>query len=260
MLKPQPGKDDADPVSENVAASMGQPVYVLPKQDHIAHIKAHLAFLKSPLFGMNPAVQRAYLYPMAQHLRDHLLNFYLTETHEGVKQAEKQNLIPDEADRQVEVILRVQQHIEQQLGGFAQELAQITQMAEQFKPQPPLPPDNSLQVANINAQVQQAAIQQRAQADQARLAQQQSIEQQRLALRQQELALEDRREQLRQAEENQREQLRQMAEDQRTQYEVDARVAMNTSDNETAMRLAAAEIATGERIALSTGTGINPGV
>lgn len=249
VLKPQPGKDDADPVSENVAASMGQPVYVLPKQDHVAHIQTHLAFLKSPLFGMNPAVQKTYLFPMAQHLRDHVLNFYLTETHEAVKQAEKENLIPDEASRQVEVIVRVQQYIEQQLGGFAQELAQITQMAEQFKPQPPMPPDNSLQVANINAQVQQAAIQQRAQSDQARLAQQQSIEQQRSALRQQELALENQREQLRQAEENQR-----------TRYEVDARVAMNTSDNETAMRLAAAEIATGERIALSTGTGINPGV
>lgn len=249
VLKPQPGKDDVDPVSENVAATLGQPIYVLPKQDHVAHIKAHLAFLKSPLFGMNPAVQKTYLYPMASHLRDHLLNFYLTETHEGVKQAEKENLIPDEADRQVEVILRVQQYIEQQLGGFAQELAQITQMAEQFKPQPQLPPDNSLQVAQIGAQVQQAAIQQRAQSDQARLAQQRAIEQQRLALRQQEIAVENQREQLRQAEENMR-----------TKYETDARVAMNNSDNDTAMRLAAAEIATGERIALSTGTGINPGV
>jgi hypothetical protein len=33
---------------------------------------------------------------------------------------------------------------------------------------------------------------------------------------------------------------------------------MNTSDNETAMRLAAAEIASGERISVSTGTGVNP--
>jgi hypothetical protein len=34
---------------------------------------------------------------------------------------------------------------------------------------------------------------------------------------------------------------------------------MNTADNDTAMRLAAAEIATGEKFAVSTGTGINPG-
>jgi hypothetical protein len=58
--------------------------------------------------------------------------------------------------------------------------------------------------------------------------------------------------------ENEREQLRQSAEDQRTAIEVKARMAMNTADNDTAMRLAAAEIATGDRIAVSTGTGINP--
>jgi hypothetical protein len=33
---------------------------------------------------------------------------------------------------------------------------------------------------------------------------------------------------------------------------------MNFADNQTAMRLAAAEIASGEKVAVSTGTGINP--
>jgi hypothetical protein len=33
---------------------------------------------------------------------------------------------------------------------------------------------------------------------------------------------------------------------------------MNTEDNRTAMELAAAEIASGEKVAVSTGTGINP--
>jgi hypothetical protein len=52
--------------------------------------------------------------------------------------------------------------------------------------------------------------------------------------------------------------LRQTAENERTEAEIRSRVHMNDSDNATAMRLAAAEIATGERIAVSTGTGINP--
>ena len=56
----------------------------------------------------------------------------------------------------------------------------------------------------------------------------------------------------------QRELMRQEAETARTRAEIDARLQMNDSDNATAMRLAAAEIATGERIAVSTGTGINP--
>ena len=248
VLKPDPGKDDVDPVSENVAAAMGRPVYVLPKQDHVAHLKTHLAFLKSPLFGMNPAITKTYLYPIALHLRDHLLNYYLVEAHEAVEKAEDQQLISDDANQQVQVILQVQQFIEQQLGAFAQELAQVSQAAEQFKPQPPTPPDSSLQVAQISAQIQSQALQQRAAADQARLASQQQIEGQKLADKQAE-----RGERMRQ------EELRQMAENERTAAEIAARERMNTADNDTAMRLAAAEIASGERIGVSTGTGINPG-
>jgi len=248
VLTSEPGKDDVDPVSENVAATMGRPVYVLPKQDHMAHIQTHVAFLKSPLFGMNPAITKTYLYPIALHLRDHLLNYYLTEAHEAVQKAENQQLIGDEAREQVKVILKVQQFIEQQLGGFADELAQLTQAAEQFKPQPPMPPDNTMQVAQLGAQVQQAAIQQRAQSDQARLAQQAQTEGQKLSENQVE-----RDERLRQ------EQLRQMSENERTAAEIAARERMNTADNDTAMRLATAEIVTGEKFSVSTGGGINPG-
>jgi len=256
VLNPQPGEDDVDPVSENVAASMSRPVYVLPKQDHVAHIQTHLAFLKSPLFGANPAVVKTYLYPMAQHLRDHLLNFYLTQAHEAVQRAESEGLIEDDATQQVKVIVRVQQIIEQQLAQFAQELAQIDKMAQQFAPQPPqMPQDNSMQIAQLNAQVQQMALQQRSQTDQSRL----QLEQQKAAQQAQLDAAAMADKQQSRAEELQREQLRQDAENQRTIADLNARVEMNTADNATAMRLAAAEIASGEKVAVSTGTGINPG-
>jgi len=150
VLQPKPGSEDMDPVSENVAAAMGRPIYVLPKQDHMAHLQTHVAFLKSPLFGSNPAIVKQYLYPMSIHLRDHLLNYYLVEAHNAVDMAERDQLIQSEANEQVQVILKVQQFIEQQLGSFANELAQIDQAAQQFKPQPPMPPDNSMQIAQIN--------------------------------------------------------------------------------------------------------------
>lgn len=255
VLQPQPGQDDVDPVSENVAASMGRPVYVLPKQDHVAHIQTHLAFLKSPMFGMNPAIVKSYLYPMAQHLRDHLLNFYLTQAHEAVQRAERERLITDDAEQQVKVIIRVQQIIEQQLAQFAQELAKIDEMAQQFAPQPPqMPQDNSMQIAQLNAQVQQLALQQRAQTDQARL----QLDQQKTAQKAQADAAALADKQQARAEQFQADQMRELAENQRTAAEISARVDMNTADNVTAMRLAAAEIASGEKIAVSTGTGINP--
>jgi hypothetical protein len=258
LLQPQPGQDDVDPVSENVAAAMGRPVYVLPRQDHMAHLRTHLAFLKSPLFGSNPAIVKTYLFPMAQHVRDHLLNYYLTESHDAVKRATEDELIRDDADQQAEVILRVQQLIEQQLGAFAQELAQLDQAAQQFKPQPPMPPDNSMQVAQLNAQLQGQLAQQRAQLDQARLAQQAQSDQARLAQQAQteQARLQDKQQD--RAAELQREALRQQAGDARQQQSDAVRYQMNTDDNETALRLAAAEIASGEKVAVSTGTGINP--
>jgi hypothetical protein len=255
VLQPQPGQDDVDPVSENVAASMGRPVYVLPKQDHVAHIQTHLAFLKSPVFGMNPAIVKTYIYPMAQHLRDHLLNFYLTQAHEAVQRAEREHLITDDAEQQVKVIVRVQQIIEQQLAQFSKELAQIDQMAQQFAPQPPqMPQDKSMEIAQLNAQVQQLALQQRAQTDQQRL----QIEQQKAAQKVQSDAAALADKQQARSEQFQADQMREFAENQRTAAEISARVEMNTADNVTAMRLAAAEIASGEKVAVSTGTGINP--
>jgi hypothetical protein len=259
VLQPKAGDENVDPVSENVAATMGRPVYVMPKQDHITHLKVHMSFLQSPLFGQNPVIARTYLYPMATHLRDHLLNYYLTEAHEAVQGAEKEELIESEASEQMKIILQVQQVIEQQLGGFAQTLAQIDQAAQQFKPQPPMPPDNSIQVAQMNIQSQQQALQQRAQADQARLQFQQADAQQRIQLEQAKLQQAQQSEQQKASQAMQAEMLRQQSDNERTQLETQVRYQMNVDDNNTALRLAAAEIASGEKVAVSTGTGINPG-
>jgi hypothetical protein len=52
--------------------------------------------------------------------------------------------------------------------------------------------------------------------------------------------------------------MKQMAENERTAAEIAGRERMNNADNDTAKLLAAAEMATGERVAVSTGSGINP--
>jgi len=254
VLQPLPGSEDMDPVSENVAAAMGRPIYVLPSQDHLAHIMTHVSFLKSPLFGSNPAIVKTFLYPIATHLRDHLLNYYLVESHDAVSKAQRGELIQEEAQEQVKVILQVQQFIEQQLGNFAQELAQLDEAAQQFKPQPQMPPDKTMEVAQLNAQVQGQAMQQRMQVDQAKLQNdqqkmqsQQQLEAAKLAAKQEEFNAR-----------MQTEQMKQAGEDQRLAAELAARERMNMADNDTAKLLAAAEMATGEKVAVSTGTGINP--
>jgi hypothetical protein len=105
-----------------------------------------------------------------------------------------------------------------------------------------------MEIAQMNAQLQGQAMQQRAQIDQAKL-----------QLEQQKLQIEAQTDAQKNQEDMQKEQMRQMSENERLLVELQARERMNTADNDTAMRLAATELATGEKFAVSTGTGINPG-
>ena len=294
VLKIQPGSEDRDPVSENVASAMRQPIYVLPQQDHLAHMQVHLPFLKSPLFGSNPVVVAEFLYPMALHLRDHLLNYYLIESHNAISMAQSRELIPEEAEQEVAIILEVQKFIENQLGGFGQELSQIYEAAQQYKPQPPMPNDERMKIAELGAQIKQDQLAQKTQMDQAKLQMdsarmqldqmkvthqtqmdqlkmQQAAEIQAAKIREKEIDRQEdaqlqglremgetERQNIREANENERQRQREANENERKLADLATRERINTSDNETAKLLAAAEIATDEKVAVSTGTGINP--
>ena len=287
VLNPLPGSEDRDPVSENVAASMGQPIYVLPQQDHIAHLEVHLPFLKSPVFGQNPSIAPNLLYPMAIHLRDHLLNYYLVEAHNAVDQAQQKELMPEEAQQQVEVIIKVQEFIQQQLGGFSQELAQLTEVAQQFKPEDPARAGNdSMKIAELSAQIKQSEIQQRAERDNAQLQfdnlkldtnsqlqqmkMQQTAEIERAKLMDKE---EDRKEKaelqgLRELSETERNNIREMSEtdrqntreeneNKRKAEDLKTRERMNDADNRTAKELAEMEMLADEKTSFTTGSGID---
>jgi hypothetical protein len=286
VLNPVPGSEDRDPVSENVAAAMGQGVYVLPYQDHLAHMEVHLPFLKSPLFGSNPTIAPMFLYPMAMHLRDHLLNYYLAESHQAVDQAQRRKMIGDDAEQEVEIILRVQKFIEEQLGNFGQELIKINEIAQQFKPEMGSPGDEAMKIAELSAQMKQSELQQKAEKDTAQLqlnnikletnsriqelkiAQTAEIEQAKLAASEadrvqrtelqslRELA-ETERNNVRQMSETDRLNTREMNENKRKEEDLAARERMNASDNMTAKELAEMEIESGEKVAVSTGTGID---
>tara|TARA_R110001599_G_scaffold102789_1_gene261880 strand:- start:179 stop:1387 length:1209 start_codon:yes stop_codon:yes gene_type:complete len=286
VLNPVPGSEDRDPVSENVAAAMGQGIYVLPKQDHLAHLQVHLPFLKSPMFGSNPTIMSTFMYPMAMHLRDHLLNYYLVEAHNAVDEAQTEQLIPEEAEQQVEIILKVQQFIEEQLGPFGQELAQINEMAQQFKPENPAAQGDAMKIAELSAQIKQGELQQRAERDnsqlqletakmqaanemaQLKMQQTAEIERAKLAVKEaereekSELAglrelSETERNNIREMSETDRQNTRERGEDKRKAADLAARERMNTADNRTAKELAEMEMESGEKTSYSTGSGID---
>lgn len=287
VLAPLPGSEDRDPVSENVAAAMGQGIYVLPQQDHIAHLEVHLPFLKSPLFGSNPSIAPALLYPMAMHLRNHLLNYYLVESHDAIDQAQQSSTIEEQAPQQVELILRVQRFIEQQLSGFGKELSQITEAAQQFKPQGPSENDPTMKIAEMSAQIKQSELAQKSEFENARLqidnmklqnqtqmqqmkmAQEADIQKMKLADKEmerrekadtqglQQLA-ETERNNIREMSETDRLNTREKGEDRRKSQDLAAKERMNDSDNRTAKELAEMEMESGEKTSYTSGSGINP--
>lgn len=276
LLIPKPEPKDIDPIQENFAASVGKPIGALPEQEHIAHLRVHLAFLQSPMFGQNPTIAPMFVPAIVAHIKDHLLMHYMKMTRQGLEAASNSGKLgEDDAMQEAQAAVEIQQAIEQAIPPeFLQIVNAAFQQAQQFQPPQPQDPTQAA------AAVQREAIQQRAQSDQMRVQAQQQRDQvqaQSQAQRDQVQAqTQMQRDQVQaqsqaqrdaiQAELQQRqaqltmqtEMLKQDREDARKQAELVTRLQMNQEDNETAKDLAAAEILSGNKVDVSTGTGINP--
>lgn len=78
VLPSKPPEVTADPVTENFMAVTASAVLkVSPEQDHIAHIKAHLAFILDPFFGAGPAISGPQLAPILANVQEHMMQVYL---------------------------------------------------------------------------------------------------------------------------------------------------------------------------------------
>jgi len=268
LLVPPMEPKEQNAVNENVAATLGRPVLAFPEQDHIAHLKTHLAYMTNPVFGANPLIAPAYIPVMLNHIKEHIALWYASSVFdvsneatggdigEDMKQMKNDPEGRKSLDRMLaEASSLVIEHGDQIFQSLPPVIQQAQAMMQQLAPAPPMDPTQAaMQAAQLQAQTQQARLQlegQKAQQDaqlkQAEMQQDQAKMQADQAEAQQDM-------QLRMALEMQKQQ----AEDQRTAAELQARMAMNTEDNRTALELASAEIASGERIAVSTGTGINP--
>jgi len=101
---------------------------------------------------------------------------------------------------------------------------------------------------------QMAETQRKAAADQAAV----QVKQAELQLEQAKIQLDQAQTQQRQQDNVQRELLKQDRLDNRQAAELQVKLVTNREDNETAKQIAAMETITGEKVGVSTGTGINP--
>ena len=286
LLLPAQEPKEQNAVNENVTAALGKPVTAFPEQDHIAHLKTHLAFMKSPLFGGNPLVQQAFLPAILNHIREHMMLWYAAAVFNTVsgalgedlgdvlKELGKDHETRREMDKMLAeasmLALEEGQHVFEALPPVIQQAQQLVQQMQQAAAVPPGDPMVAIeqQKAQTAAQTAQAKAQldgQKLQIEQQQAAQDAQLSAAELQVKQQQLAQQAQRDA---AELQQRQQADMQAaalagqheshEDQRKAAEVQARLDMNREDNATAMQLAAAEISSGEKIALTDGTGINP--
>ena len=283
LLNPAMEPKEQNAVNENVAATMGRPIVAFPEQDHIAHLKTHLAYLMSPALGMNPLIAPTFIPAILNHIKEHIAMWYASSIFDlGTEAAGGKDLgdllkelkTADDKRAFDGMLAEAAQIVAQEAGNVFASLPPVIQQAQQvmqsFAPQPPVDPSVQLAQAQLQAQAQRdtqraqldaqrlqltaAQTQQKAQLDAAKLQQGAAADQQRTQLDVAQMQLDAQQEQARLAADQQVER----QETERKMAEMQVRQAMNTQDNLTAMELAQLEVETGERFGVSTGTGINP--
>ena len=282
LLNPALEPKEQNAVNENVAATMARPIVAFPEQDHIAHLKTHLAYLMNPALGMNPLIAPTFIPAILNHIKEHIALWYATSVFDlgteatGTDIGDMLKEIRDpEAKRAFDAMLAeasqtVAAEATNVFASLPPVIAQAQQIMQQLAPQPPMDPNVQLMQQQMQMQTQRdqqrSAIdaqklqltaqdaQQKAQMDAAKLQLDAQDAQQKAQMDAAKLQLDAQQMQARMASDQQR----QEAETQRKTAELQVRQAMNTQDNLTALELAQLEVETGERIAVSTGTGINP--
>ena len=264
LLNPALEPKEQNAVNENVAATMGRAIVAFPEQDHIAHLKTHLAYLMNPVLGMNPLIAPTYIPAILNHIKEHIALWYASSVFDlgneaaGVDIGDILKELKDTDEKQAfdAMLAEASQSVAQEATNVFASLPPVIQQAQavmqQMMPQPPMDPNAQLAMQQMQMQAQRD--QQRAAIDTQKLQLTAQDAQQKAQMDAAKLQLSAQEMQQRAAEEQQR----QDAETQRKLAELQVRQAMNTQDNLTAMELARLEVETGEKIAVSTGTGINP--
>lgn len=269
LLLPATAPKEQNAVNENAAASMGRPIVAFPAQDHIAHLKTHLAYMMNPALGMNSLIAPVFLPTMLNHLKEHIALWYVTSVlelaeevaGEDVTEAMKGMKDPEARQAFDRMLAEASMGVTEEANNVFASLPPIIQQAQQIMQQyqqPGMPQDPRIAVEQQKLQAQQQRDQQQMQLEGQKMQGQMQLEGQKMAAQAQQDQAEAQLEAQKLQIEAQLEQMKQDREDARKKAELDARMAMNMQDNQTAMQLAAAEMASGERFDVSTGTGINP--
>jgi hypothetical protein len=198
---------------ENSAMALGRPAFAYPRQDHLAHIQAHLSFALDPNLGMNNLVAPKYIPQALEHIKQHMMLWYTNQmqTYAGGDTGVRidnydGNKLVKEIDKAIAIASdHVKMDSQEVFAGVMPALQQLGQFMQQFKP--PAPPMDGEAQAVLQASMAET---------QRRAAQDQASNQIKMAELQAKAAREDK--------------------------DLQARIAMNAEDNLTTERMKTAEL------------------
>jgi chaperonin GroES len=269
LLLPKQQPLELNAVNENIAATMKRPIVAFPEQDHLAHLQVHLDFVTNPMFGGNRVIGPQCVPLLLDHIKEHMVLWYANQIFNEASDAAQVDIgeiqkgaTTEEKKSLDQMLAATSQVVSKQAEETFSSIPQIIQTAietlQAMMPPPQMPADPRVEVMKQQVEAQAAKDQADAQYKQTKLQQDAQIKAQEAQMRSQEKMQDIQARLAMLQEELKKEMLRQEAEDRRVQAQIQARLEMNESDNQTAKQLAALEVATGERIGVSTGTGINP--
>ena len=160
---------------ENSAMALGRPAFAYPRQDHLAHIQAHLNFALDPMMGSNRLIAPKYIPQMLEHLKQHMMLWYTSQMSGYVQGGTNMQFDKYEDNKLVkqidQAIALASDHVkldtQEVFQGVMPAIQQLSQvmMELQKQMQPPAPPMDGEAQAVLQASL--AETQRRAAKDQA---------------------------------------------------------------------------------------------
>ena len=173
LFKQEPQVPPRDPISEEQAAMMGQPIKAFEWQDHEAYIAAHSSFMQNPMAQQNPMVGQT----ISANIQEHQSMLYKIQIEEAMGQPlppleQLQQMPPEQAQQIMNQIAQAATQATAEVTGKAQALAKAEELQR-------LDPVIELQKAEIKQKAE--ASDQKTETERQRIESQEAIAEMKIA-------------------------------------------------------------------------------
>jgi DNA segregation ATPase FtsK/SpoIIIE-like protein len=173
-ILPNPqGAKESNPALENVSMTMGRHAAAYPDQDHIAHLQVHLEYAENPVYGGSPVIGPTFAPTALEHIKQHLMLFYLQSMRNVVAKASggkdvldlhEEKTLDWESQQALAVGSKIVDHESQQiLQPYMQKVMALVQKVQQMQQAQQQTAMNADPTAQVLLKTQMAETQRKAQ-------------------------------------------------------------------------------------------------